>query len=138
MPWLQHGWRKKDGSALRLRDCDGCRETVDPAWRRAVGCGFLPLDPNAMPWDATPLGRDPHPDELDKKSGRLLLPVCPGYACGLPEVIEASMAHTFFKNGGLEQACDGAHPTPDLRYAVVILETEYGRVLAAESQEQKP
>lgn len=48
--------------------------------------------------------------------------------------MEAAEAHSFFKNGGLEQACDGKAPTPELRRAVLILEDEYGRVLVADSE----
>lgn len=99
-----------------------------------MGCGFLPPVTAALPWDHP--GREPAKDELDQ-SGRTLLPVCPGYACGLPEVIESSQAHLFLKNGGLSQFCDGDSPSPALRDAVTILECEYSRVMDWSSKQMQ-
>ncbi len=103
-------------------------QTYDVQQRQLMGCGYEPPDPRlpAMPPSFT--GREPGADEFDD-DGREIHPVCPGYLCGLPEVVEASHAHLFLKNGGLAQFCDGKPPTSMLRDAVTILECEYGRVL---------
>lgn len=79
-------------------------------------------------WDGSSLGRMSSPDERDDKR-RIIHPVCPGYACGLPEVIEASHARLFFDKGELSQFCDGKTATPMLRDAITILECEASRVM---------
>jgi hypothetical protein len=95
-----------------------------------MGCGYEQPLVNAPvnPWNGTQLGRELTSDERDAH-GRELEPVCAGYACGLPEVIEASHAYVFLKNGGLMQATDGEPPSASLREAVTIIECESSRVM---------
>ena len=75
-----------------------------------------------QPWDHP--GRTLHPDERDEH-GRLHLPVCAGYVCSLPEVIEASHAQSYKSDGELTQFCEGSS-TEHLRTAVTLLEIEQG------------
>lgn len=127
MPWLQEARRRTPSDVARYFDCKTCMMKLEPDVRRKdFGCGYLPPWPDAEPWDHD--GREESSDERDDL-GRLHVPICPGYVCGLPEVVEASSAHLFLKNGGLAQFCDGEPPTPALRDAVTILEAEYGRVI---------
>lgn len=69
-------------------------------------------------------------DERDPKTRRLHLPVCPGYVCALPEVIEASRAHFFLKNGGLAQFCGSEDPSEPLLLSVQIIESEADKLQA--------
>ncbi len=103
-----------------------------------MGCGFEPpppdnLRPYVVAWEgARTLGAD----ERDA-SGRVLLPVCPGYACQLPEVIEASHAVAWKQHGELTQFLEGATCTRDMREAITLIEIEQGRVQAYAMKEQK-
>lgn len=98
--------------------------------RQHMGCGYEPTDPSipVIAWDGQSLGRVPQSDEYDE-NGKYLHPVCAGYVCGLPEVIEATHAHFFLTRGGLLQWTDGAPPTAAIKQAVVELESEQGRVV---------
>lgn len=98
------------------------------------GCGYLPPDPNAFPWE--PTGRQACHDEYDPKTGRLHLPICPGYLCALPEVIEASHAYLFLKNGGVTQYTQGDPPSEPLLVAVTTLESEYDKLVTTRAQER--
>lgn len=84
--------------------------------RQAMGCGYLPASDRARAWDGTSLGRIVGADERDE-NGKLHLPVCPGYACSLPEVIETTWAHSYWEKGELAQFCEG-QSTPALRDAM--------------------
>ena len=68
-----------------------------------------------MPWDHP--GRVRDPGELDERQ-KIRLPICPGYLCSLPEVIEASWAHSYWENGELSQFCDGGAATKQLKDAM--------------------
>lgn len=83
-----------------------------------MGCGYESKLPDAAPvrpWDHQ--GRVPHSDEKDER-GRFHLPVCPGYACALPDVIETTWAHAYWEKGELTQFCDGDIASPQLRSAI--------------------
>jgi hypothetical protein len=102
--------------------------------RQYMGCGYAPSPPvgsaiPVRPWDHE--GRVPNRDEVDA-AGKVLLPICPGFACGLPEVIEASWAHAYWDKGELEQFCDGGASTPMLRRAIGELASEQNKVQAWE------
>jgi len=95
--------------------------------RQLMGCGYEPppeekLRPHVQAWDGSSLGRKPGADEKDDK-GRIRLPVCPGYVCGLPEVIETSWAHVYWEKGELTQWCEG-QSTGELRDAIELLAME--------------
>lgn len=100
--------------------------------RQLWGCGYEPPLPEHMrndpryltPWEHE--GRKPHADEPR---------VCAGYVCALPEVIEASHAAAWKKDGELTQFLEGAMCTPDLRHAITLLEIEQSRVLAFAAKE---
>lgn len=110
----------------------------DEQSRRLMGCGYLPEDPNAFPWQ--PNGRTLCPDEYDpdapNKHG-FTVPVCAGYACALPEVTEASYAHFFLSRGGLSQFTDGEPPGEALRMAVTVIESEQDKLMTHRQQEQE-
>lgn len=93
-----------------------------------MGCGYLPPVPNAEPW--SPIGRMECSDERDPKTLKLHLPVCPGYVCSLPEVIEASRAHFFLKNGGLQQFTGTEPPSEALLLSVQVIESEADKLQA--------
>lgn len=109
-------------------DCNECMRTRDIQARQLLGCGYEPqpaddkLRMYVQPWDGTSMGRQRSPDELDAK-GRVRLPVCPGYVCALPEVIETSWAHAYWEKGELTQWCEG-QSTEQLRDAVNLLALE--------------
>lgn len=92
--------------------------------RQYIGCGYLPplTDRPVDAWDGTSLGRVRQADELDERK-RVRLPVCPGYACSLPEVLEVSWAHAYWEKGELGQWCEG-QSTADLRTAIELLAME--------------
>ena len=97
--------------------------------RTLMGCGYLPPPSEKMRpyvaasvWDGSSMGRVPGADEKDDK-GRVRLPVCPGYVCGLPEVIEASWAHAYWEKGELTQWCEG-QSTAELRSSIELLAME--------------
>ena len=105
--------------------------------RQALGCGYLPPAPEGFPvqpWDHP--GREPAPDERDAK-GKLRLPICPGYACSLPEVLEASHARAFAEQGELTQFCDGGVASRKLRDAITILNIERGQLLEWSAKERR-
>lgn len=134
-PWLDDERRRNPtGIAEFLTDCDKCMERFSDDQRQLMGCGYLPADPSpivrASVW--RPPERRALPDEVDD-DGLLLHPVCAGYASTLPEVIEATQAHAFFKSGGLLQFTDGP-PTPMLRDAVLTIESEHCRVIDVASK----
>lgn len=101
----------------------------DTQTRQLMGCGYEPASRYAFGWDGSSLGRKSTPGEPN---------ICPGYVCGLPEVIEASNAYLFLKNGGLLQFTDGEPPTNDLRTAVVVLECENNAVMEWSSKNPPP
>lgn len=101
--------------------------------RIAIGCGYLPQDPNAQPW--APVGRMECSDERDPKTLKLYLPVCPGYVCSLPEVIEASRAHFFLKNGGLQQFTGTEPPSEALLLSVQVIESEVNKIITHRQRE---
>jgi hypothetical protein len=116
-------------------------EQTPPGQRRLIGCGYLPLLASAQPWDGAELGRVPQSDELEQVDPaghppRLRLPVCPGYACALPEVVEASHAILFKKDGELTQFC-GGQATPELLRAITELEIQQAQVVAARRRREK-
>jgi hypothetical protein len=128
LPWLQLAASRDARSVARFFDCQGCMKSSTERERQHMGCGFLPRIENPRSvWDGQQLGRMPQRDELDDQR-RMLDPVCAGYVCGLPEVLEASTAHYFHKHGGMSQA--GIEPTPELRTSVIELDNEFGRALS--------
>jgi hypothetical protein len=90
--------------------------------RQLSGCGFAPAVAGARPIDhdgrtgALPLDDDGLP------RGRNT--VCPGYTCGLPEVIEASRARQWREKGGLRDFTRGEQPSDALMLAVDIIDAE--------------
>ncbi len=95
--------------------------------RQLLGCGYAPPpDEKLRPhversvWDHE--GRRIREDERDER-GRLHLPVCPGYVCTLPEVVEATWAHSYWEKGELTQYCEG-QSTPALRDAIAVYAIE--------------
>lgn len=99
-----------------------------------MGCGFLPPSPNVWPWE--PNGRVACADEYDPETRKPTTPVCAGYVCALPEVIEASHAYFFLKNGGLTQFTGNEPPSEALLSAVTTLETEHDKLLARKAEDQ--
>lgn len=99
--------------------------------RQLKGCGYLPpppenLRPYVQAWDGTSLGRTIESDERDENK-RVRLPVCPGYVCSLPEVLETSWAASYWEKGELSQFCEG-QSTPQLRDAIHTLLSEQAAV----------
>lgn len=129
LPWLQDAYRTDKTSVERYFDCNACKNgcekrglrALDPVVRQYMGCGYEPTDPSVpvQPWRHS--GYEANADEIK---------VCPGFACGLPEVIEASDAHMFWSKGQLAEFCDDKKATPALRHCVKVLETENARVQA--------
>ena len=79
-----------------------------------MGCGYEPQR-DAMPWS--------HP------ASSVIATVCPGYACSLPEVREASWARFYLHKGSLAQW--SATPlTEVMRAAIEALELAEGAVEA--------
>lgn len=137
-PWLLEQRERNPGSISHLLDCERCMREQDPLIRQTMGCGYLPPPPSNIPvrpWDGSSLGREIRADERDEK-GRIRLPVCPGYVCSLPEVLEASWAHEYWKNGELTQFCEG-QSTPQLRDAIHILASEQSQAQAWASKNPK-
>jgi hypothetical protein len=100
----------------------------DQQARQLMGCGYAPPPSEILRpyveryvWDGTSLGRKRGSDEM--ADGHIRLPVCPGYVCSLPEVIETSWAHAYWEKGELTQWCEG-QSTPQLRDAVELLALE--------------
>ena len=133
LPWLQSTRRRTPGAVAHYFDCDKCKRTQPLIVRQSWGCGYEPPPPNIRidPWDHG--GRDRRADERDDR-GRLRLPVCPGYACSLPEVVETSWAHSYWEKGELSNYCDGDAPTPMLREAINAYAIECSAVIEWESR----
>lgn len=126
LPWLQASRAQEPYTVERYFDCERCMLTTHRTQRQALGCGYEP--PAAahipvVPWDHE--GRVAGADEHDER-GRTLDPVCPGYLCGLPEVIEASHARAHWKHGEL-WSFTGSQPTRPLLMAIVTLDMEDAR-----------
>lgn len=133
LPWLQLARRRTPDAVAHYFDCASCKKTQPVVVRQSLGCGYLPkLPPNVpvIPWDH--VGREISSSERDER-GRLRLPVCPGYACSLPEVIETSWAHSYWEKGELAQWCEG-QATPALRDAVGVYAIESANAAAWESR----
>lgn len=84
-----------------------------------MGCGYEPEPPAGFPvkpWD--------HESRIEANEPPPT--VCPGYTCGLPEVIEASHARLHWSKGALKLYAK--KPTPQLLSAITILEREINRV----------
>jgi hypothetical protein len=130
LPWLQEDKKRNPaGVAEYLTDCDLCMAKKDKAERQTMGCGYEPQSDHAMPWRHT--GRMMSRDEVDtSKPSQLKTPVCLGYACSLPEVVEASIAHACFKSGGLLQFTGGETPSDALIQSVMTIESEADKMLA--------
>lgn len=128
MPRLQEAKKRNPGEVALYQDCGRCMQSTTAEHRRYLGCGYQPVNPDAMPWDGLPYGRDPGRDELDDR-GRLHLPVCPGYVCFLPEVIEVSYAHGFWDKGQLEHFLGSEPCAPLLRDSIAFLDQEYAKAL---------
>jgi hypothetical protein len=88
-----------------------------------MGCGYEAPLADAKPWDH--IGRIPHADELDD-DGERTLPVCPGYVCGLPEVIEISRLRQHAKMNTLGSVFRGQLSEPVV-YALEQLDGESQR-----------
>lgn len=123
LPWLQLERRRSpnpsEGTIAHLFDCDRCKREQSKQTRQYMGCGYEtpPADRRRVaPWDHG--GRD-KTGERDAK-GRLHLPVCAGYVCSLPEVVEVTWAHAYWEKGELTNWCDGEVPTQALRDAIAI------------------
>lgn len=139
LAWLQKERRDEPASVARYFDCVKCMKDTTTQDRQLIGCGYTspaPLDllARVRAWDH--VGRIPARDELDD-DGKIILQVCPGYACGLPEVTEASWAHSYWDKGELTQFCDGQPSTPMLRSAIGVIASEQNKVQAWEYAEQK-
>ena len=92
-----------------------------------MGCGYLPPLAGSIPvqpWEHP--GRRVGADERNDQK-RLHLPVCVGYTRSLPEVVEASWAHSYWDRGELSQFCEG-QSTPELRDAINELAIAYSEV----------
>jgi len=98
--------------------------------RQGIGCGYEPPAPIGVPvrpWDHS--GR--HEDrDVDPPS------VCPGYSCGLPEVIEASHARMHWQKGELV-SFTRKPPRPELMTAITILELESNRAEGWEARQKQ-
>jgi hypothetical protein len=132
LPWLQLA-KQRGEEVGDLFDCQRCMKKRDKQQRQLIGCGFESepaekLRRYVQPWDQA--GREWHADEHDGEDGRrgkLHLPICAGYVCGLPEVVETSHAAGWKKDGELTQWCGGEMATPALREAITVLEIERSR-----------
>ncbi len=85
-----------------------------------LGCGYTP-PPSALPvvpWEHP--GRRPPSSERDD-AGVVATPVCPGYLCKLPEVIEVARARIHWERGHLVQFC-GSQPTEEMLGLIEVLE----------------
>jgi hypothetical protein len=115
---------RRDSFAVgRFFDCEGCKMTSTPEQRQSIGCGWEPPPPEHVDvrvWD--------HPGRPETKDDKTT--ICPGYSCGLPEVIEASVAQLHWSKGELEHFTRGQLATPDLLRAIVTLEVEQARAKA--------
>lgn len=100
-------------------------QVSDEKYRQLMGCGFAPPPPPGTPVDAWEHpGRSPAPDEPM---------ICVGYVARMPEVAEATWAHSFWSKGELSQFCDGENSTPALRQAIAEYESEQAKVTQWES-----
>lgn len=124
-PWLLEQKQRNPDSVAYYFNCNRCMREQPEQTRKHMGCGYLPPAADGAhvnAWDGTSLGRVHGADELDSKR-RVRLPVCPGYVCGLPEVIEASWAHAYWEKGELTQWCEG-QSTAELRDSIELLAME--------------
>ena len=67
-----------------------------------------------QPWDHA--DREKHPSESNEN------PICPGYLCDLPEVIEVARAHLHWSKGSLHSFCRGEQPGDSLLYGIEVFE----------------
>jgi hypothetical protein len=120
LPWLQEAARSDADSVAHFTDCTRCLTMLSPSTRQAIGCGFLPPRDDARAW----VHRGADPTALDG-----LPEVCPGYACKLPEVVEASRARLHWEKGTLRERC-GGEPTDATLAALEELEVAAGHCQA--------
>jgi hypothetical protein len=104
-----------------MGDCAKCKADHDEPQRRDMACGWLPIDPDTRGWIHE--GQQP-PHGVKFEDWR---PVCPGYSCGLPEVIEVSRLHAHWRKGALREACDDK-PTDAVLSSALILEGQQNSV----------
>lgn len=77
-------------------DCEKCMRTRNVTERQLIGCGYE--QPHERPeFVSTWMHAGMTGDQPE---------VCPGYATKLPEVVEASLARSFFEKGSLAQWTD--------------------------------
>lgn len=127
-PWLLEA-KQRGREVGYMFDCNRCQKETGKAIRQSIGCGWEQQDDRIppTPWDGQSLGRIPYPDEYDEQR-RMHLPVCPGYACSLPEFVEISHAYFFLGKGGLLQFT-GEAPTPPMLTAMIEFEREAAAVM---------
>jgi len=85
--------------------------------RQSLACGFEPPPPPSVrvqAWD--------HPDREKRPGEDKEPPICPGYLCHLPEVIEIARAHLHWSKGSLHTFCRGEPVTERLNDGVEIFE----------------
>lgn len=103
LPWV-HEARDNDPTFL---DCDHCMETLTPAMRATLRCGFMPAAAHVdgqrwSPADGTELT------------------VCAGYSTSLPDVIDVACSYAHWENGALDHACPGGAAKPLLQGIVML------------------
>ena len=87
--------------------------------RQLIGCGFEPRLGFVDEMEADVVA-------LPGRTGDRLA-ICPGYLCGLPEVVEASYARSWKSDGQLAEWLERRQSTPALRRAITELEVAQGR-----------
>ena len=115
LPWFEHA-RRDPATAPAISDCRNCLATQSKEARQSLACHYEPTNPAipVRPWDHS--GRTPMKNET---------PMCAGYVCSLPQVIEAARAHTHWSKGSLSDFC-GARPNERVLESVEILEGSIG------------
>lgn len=108
-------------------DCAKCMQENPPLTRQMMGCGWEPppqpgIPVRALDHDAR-LSIDMTHEERESKRNQL----CPGYTCGLPEVVEASRARVWRDKGSLRDFTKGEQPSDALMLAIDILDAETAR-----------
>jgi hypothetical protein len=136
-PFLRIQRRRNASAYDRYFDCGKCMRQNSTHERQMIGCGFEPRVDGAAPCPLPGFeGRLLEDEAAALAEGRLPRrepSVCPGFSCGLPEVIETTHAH-FWKGGELMHFTRGELATPALLAAI----TEYqGALNEAESWEIK-
>jgi hypothetical protein len=121
LAWLHETQRRDPTSVRRYFDCDGCMQTSTREQRQSIGCGWEPPRPPEL---GPPLIWD-HTARVSSAKDRTT--VCPGYSCGLPEVVEASHAHLHWSKGHLRDLTR-TPPSKALLRGIEVLEIERGRV----------